>query len=315
MLTIGFIVTADFPVMSLAALSVFEFANLQSAAPIYRIEILSEEGGPIRTASGTMLMTNAFSDTPFDTLIIGGNTRAVPTSPGMVGFLRKAASLSRRIASICTGVFALGDAGLLHGRRVTTHWMFTEELKARFHDIQLMENRLFVIDDALWTAAGNSAGIDLTLAMLESDYGIDLARSVAKTLVIDYRRDGGRPQHSALQAVDPRSDRIQAAMDYARRNLSAPLSVDELAASVGLSTRQFSRAFSAETGFSPAKAIEKLRLEAARLMIEQSRHPIEVIATETGFGDQERMRRAFVRAYGRSPRAVRQDSKVSPADA
>lgn len=311
MLTIGFVVTPDFPVMSLAALSVFEFANLQAAAPLYRVEVVSERGGPVATVAGTTVTTEAFGDAHFDTLIIGGNTRAVPTSPALAAFLAAAASRSRRIASICTGAFALGDAGLLRGRRVTTHWLFTDALKTRFPEIDLHENRLFVIDEPLWTAAGNSAGIDLTLAMLERDFGIELARSVAKTLVIEYQRAGGRPQHSAVQELDPRSDRIQEALSYARRNLASPLSVDDLAGAAGLSPRQFSRAFSAETGFSPAKAIEKLRLEAARLMLEQSRHSIETIAAETGFGEPERMRRAFVRAFGRSPQELRGNRKAS----
>lgn len=311
MLTIGFVVTPDFPVMSLAALSVFEFANLQADTPLYRVEVISEHGGPVATVAGTTVMTDAFGSLHFDTLIIGGNTRAVPTSPRLLAFLTEAASQSRRIASICTGAFALGDAGLLQDRRVTTHWLFTEELKARFPDIALHDNRLFVIDEPLWTAAGNSAGIDLALAMLERDYGIDAARAVAKTLVIEYRRAGGRPQHSAVQELDPRTDRIQEALSYARRNLASPLSVDDLAGAARLSVRQFSRTFSSETGFSPAKAIEKLRLEAAQLMLEQTQHTIETIAVETGFGDQERMRRAFVRAFGRSPQALREDKKAN----
>jgi transcriptional regulator GlxA family with amidase domain len=159
--------------------------------------------------------------------------------------------------------------------------------------------------EPVWTAAGNSAGIDLTLCMLENDYGYDLALSVARILVVDYQRSGGQSQHSALLEINPKSDRIQTALAHARRNLRTSLSVENLAQAAGLGPRQFSRAFRAETGKSPAKAIESLRVDAARMMIEQSRHPIDVIVTETGFGDQERMRRAFLRVFGHAPQAMR----------
>jgi transcriptional regulator GlxA family with amidase domain len=314
MLTVGFVVTPGFPVMSLAALSVFEFANITSEKQLYDVHVLSEDGGPIPSASGTSLETNAFGDRHFDTLIIGGNTRAVPTSPKLLAFLSSSAKESRRVSSICTGVFALADAALLGNRRVTTHWLFTEELKTRFPKVRLEADRIYTVDGPIWTAAGNSAGIDLALHMLETDYGAELTRTVARILVVDFQRSGGQPQHSALMDMNPKSDRIQHALAYARRNLRTALSVEDLANAAGLGPRQFSRAFRAETGASPAKAIESLRLEAARLMIAQSRHPIEVVAREAGFGDQERMRRAFVRVLGQSPQAFRRTAAAERAD-
>ncbi len=259
----------------------------------------------VPSASGTRLETTAFGDAHFDTVIIGGNTRVVPTSASLLDFISSAAKTSRRISSICTGVFALADAGLLGNRRVTTHWLFTDELKTRFPEVRLEEDRIFIVDGPIWTAAGNSAGIDLTLHMLEKDFGSDLAHSVARILVVDYQRSGGQSQHSALLEINPKSDRIQDALAYARQNLRKTLSVEDLAQAAGLGPRQFSRAFRAETGISPAKAIESLRLDGARLMIEQSRHPIEIVARETGFGDQERMRRAFIRVFGQSPQTLR----------
>ena len=297
-MTVGFIVTPGFPVMSLAALSVFEFANIHAERSIYEVTILSEDGGPIATTMGTTLNTAPFDQEHFDTLIIGGNTRVTPTSPALQAFVVEAVVHSRRVCSICTGVFAFGDAALLDGRRVTTHWAFTEELKARFPSVRLDENRIFVVDGPIWTAAGNSAGLDLTLCMLQNDYGPELARIVARTLVVDQQRSGGQPQQSALLEMRPKSDRIQDALAYARLNLKTALSVEQLAEVARLGPRQFSRALRAETGMSPAKAVESLRLEAAHLMIQTSRHSVEVIATETGFGDQERMRRAFVRVHG-----------------
>ncbi len=291
--------------MSLAALSVFEFANYSTNRQLYDVHVLSEDGTAIASASGTKVETTAFGNRHFDTLIVGGNTCVVPTSPDLLTFVAGAAKTSRRMSSICTGVFALADAGLVGNRRVTTHWLFTDELQTRFPNVRLERDRIFVVDGPIWTAAGNSAGIDLTLHMLENDYGADLARDVAQILVVDYRRSGGQPQRSALLEMNPKSDRIQDALAYARRNLHAPLSVEDLAQAAGLGPRQFSRAFRAGTNTSPAKAIQALRLEAARLMIEQSRHPVEVIARNTGFGDPERMRRAFVRAFGHAPQVVR----------
>ncbi len=305
MLSVGFVVTPGFPVMSLAALSVFEFANLSAGTKLYDVQVVSDDGGPVPSSLGTTLDTAAFSAPHFDTLIIGGNTCVVPSSAKLLAFVTEAASASRRISSICTGAFALADAGLLDGRRVTTHWIFTEELKNRFPKVYLEENRIFVIDGPIWTAAGNSAGIDLTLCMLERDHGLELARTVARILVVDYQRAGGQSQHSALLEMNPKSDRIQNALAHARRELRTDLSVESLAQVAGLGPRQFSRAFRAETGISPAKAIESLRLEAARVMLEQSRHPVDVIAIETGFGDQERMRRAFLRVFGHPPQAIR----------
>lgn len=305
MLTVGFVVTPGFPVMSLAALSVFEFANHSAETKLYDIQVLSEDGMPVPSASGTSLETTAFNDAHFDTVIIGGNTCVVPTSPSLLAFISSAVRTSRRISSICTGVFALADAGLLGDRRVTTHWLFTDELKRRFPEVQLEGDRIFIVDGPIWTAAGNSAGIDLTLHMVEKDFGSELAHSVARILVVDYQRSGGQSQHSALLEMNPKSDRIQDALAYARQNLRKALSVEDLAQAASLGPRQFSRAFRAETGMSPAKAIEILRLDGARLMIEQSRHPIEVVARETGFGDQERMRRAFIRVLGQSPQALR----------
>ena len=272
---------------------------------LYDVLMLSEQGGPVPTNSGACLQTTAFGDVHFDTLIIGGHTRVDPTSPGLRTFVADAANKSRRISSICTGAFVLADAGLLADRRVTTHWAFTEAFRSSYPEVYLEENRMFIVDGPVWTAAGNSAGIDLTLCMLERDYGAELARSVARILVVDHQRSGGQSQHSALLAMNPKSDRIQTALAYARRHLRTQLSVESLAEAAGLGARQFNRVFRAETGMSPAKAIESLRLEAAELMISQSQHSIDVIAIETGFGDQERMRRAFIRVFGRPPLAMR----------
>jgi transcriptional regulator GlxA family with amidase domain len=216
---------------------------------------------------------------------------------------------SRRVASICTGAFFLADAGVLDGRRATTHWYVARELRKRYPNIRMEEDRIFIIDGSVWTSAGMTAGVDLALAMVEKDLGAEVARAVARKLVVYHRRAGGQSQFSALLELEPKSDRIQRALVHARSNLKSALSVEELAEAAHLSPRQFSRAFRAETGQSPAKAVENLRLEAARLMMEQGRHPIDVVATETGFADRERMRRAFLRAFGQPPQAIRRNAQ------
>ncbi|MDB5360824.1 MAG: AraC family transcriptional regulator [Rhodospirillales bacterium] len=310
---IGFIVFPGYQVMSFAVISVFEFANLQAGAPLYGIQLLSETGGPIRTSIGIDVETAPFDETPFDTLIVGGGAEIEPSTPGLVEFVRQAPARHRRVAATCTGAFVLAEAGLLDGRRATTHWFHARQLQAQFPKVKMEEDRIFINDGPIWTSAGMTAGIDLALAMVEQDLGADLARAVAKKLVVYHRRAGGQSQFSALLELDPKSDRIQSALAYARNNLHTPLSVAQLADAARLSPRQFSRAFHAETGQSPAKAVEHLRIEAARLMMEQTRHPIDIVARQTGFADRDRMRRAFLRAFGQPPQVIRRNARNQAA--
>lgn len=310
MLRIGVVTFPGFHVMSFAAVSVFEVANSELGQRRYDVHFLSENGGPVRTSAGLMVGTEPFDDSLFDTLIVGGSTeRSFSPSEGMLSFLRKASEISRRVAATCVGAFALAEAGLLDGKRVTTHWDYAHELQRRYPKVKVQEDRIFVIDGSIWTSAGMTATMDLALAMIESDIGPEIARAVAKKMVIHHRRAGGQSQFSALLQLEPKSDRIQTALAFARSNLHTDLTVEKLAEAAHLSPRQFTRAFAAETGDSPARAIEKLRLEAARLMLEDSRHPIEAIAWQTGFADRERMRRAFVRVFGLPPQAMRRQAR------
>jgi transcriptional regulator GlxA family with amidase domain len=295
-----------FHVMSFAALSVFEVANSEFGEHRYDVHFISETGGPVRTSVGLMVETEVFDDSVFDTLIIGGSAEPMFTpSDRLLTYLRKAPEISRRLAATCVGVFTLAEAGLLDGKRATTHWDYARELQMRYPKVKVQEDRIFVIDGSVWTSAGMTATMDLVLAMIERDIGPELAGAVAKTLVIHHRRAGGQSQFSALLQLGPKSDRIQTALAFARKNLNTKLTVEKLAEAAHLSPRQFRRAFAAETGESPAKAIEKLRLEVAQLMLEDSRHPLDTIARETGFADRERMRRAFGRVFGRPPQAMR----------
>jgi transcriptional regulator GlxA family with amidase domain len=307
---IGLVTFPGFHVMSFAGMSVLEAANEELRERRYDVHFLSERGGPVRTSVGLMVETEPFDDSQFDTIIIGGSTeRSFKPSEGVLAFLRKAPATTRRVAATCVGVFSLAEAGLLDGKRVTTHRDFTRELQSRYPNLEVDEDRIFVIDGAIWTSAGMTATMDLVLAMIEQDIGPEIAQTVAKKMVIHHRRTGGQSQSSALFQLEPKSDRIQTALAFARKNLHTRLTVEKLADAAHLSARHFTRAFAAETGESPAKAIEKLRLDVARAMLEDSRHPIEVIARQTGFANRERIRRAFVRAFGQPPQAMRRQAR------
>ncbi len=311
MFSIGFAMPPGFQIMGLAAVSAFELANVVAKEQLYDIRLLSEQGGALPNSFGMAIETRSLSRYKLDTLIVTGLLRPVPSTPGLIRQVRKAFESSRRIASVCTGAFILGEAGLLDGRRVTTHWVYARDLQKQFPDAHVEDDRIFIIDGPIWTSAGMSAGIDLALGMIEKDVGAELARAVAQRLVVHHRRAGGQSQHSALLELDAKSDRIQSALAYARRNLRAALTVEDLAEAAHLSPRQFSRAFRDETGQSPAKAVEHLRVEAARVMIEQSRHSMDEVAAETGFADPERMRRAFVRAFGQPPQVMRRNARLA----
>jgi transcriptional regulator GlxA family with amidase domain len=310
MLPVAFIVEPGFQMMSFAALSVFEFANVTADEPFYAVEVFSEEGGPVSSSIGVPVETKAFGDRIFDTVIFTGGIKPLRATAGLIAYARRSAGTARRVTSICTGAFVLAEAGILDHRRATTHWLYARDLRARFPDIRVEDDRIFINDGPVWTSAGASAGMDLALGMVEDDLGQEVARSTARKLVLYHRRAGGQSQHSTLLDLDAKSDRIQNVLTYVRRNLAAPLSVEELADVAHLSPRQFSRAFHSETGQSPAKAVENLRVEAARVMMEHGRHSLDIIARETGFADRERMRQAFLRAFGRSPQAMRRDVRM-----
>jgi len=308
---IGFVIFSDFQVMGFAAITVFEVANTMLDDDAYSITMLSEEGGLVRSSAGFAVDTQRFDATEFDTVIIGAGMQVPSFSPGLLDFVRRSATTVRRLAAPCIGAFALAEAGILSGRRATTHWAFARELQSRFPAVCVEEDRIFIIDGTVWTSAGMTAGIDLALAMVEKDHGPEVARSVARKLVVHHRRSGGQSQFSSLLELEPKSDRIQKTLIYANGHLKNALSVEELADVAGLSPRQFSRAFRAETGQSPAKAVENIRVEAARLLMEQGRHSMDVIADETGFADRERMRRAFLRILGQPPQVIRRNSRAA----
>jgi transcriptional regulator GlxA family with amidase domain len=307
---IGILVFPGFQILDLAAIAAFELANMQLGQAHYRVEVLSEHGGLVASSSGAAVDSRRFTTARFDTLVMTGALVAITITPKVCRFLRSGMRQARRVTSICTGAFALAEAGLLDGRRATTHWGFAQELQKRHPLVQVQPDRIFINDGPVWTSAGMTAGIDMVLALVEQDLGAEIARAVAKKMVVYYRRPGGQSQFSAMLELEPQSDRIQKTLAHARAHLREPLSVEDLADVAHLSPRQFSRAFKAETGQSPAQAVENLRVEAARTMIDAGELALGVVAREAGFGDPERMRRAFLRTLGQPPQSIRRSARL-----
>jgi transcriptional regulator GlxA family with amidase domain len=305
---IGLLIFPDFQILDAAGpIAAFEIAG-RYAGGHYAIEVLAAEPGEVASSSGVAMTATAFDPaTTYDTLMVAGGdgTRVAFRDEGLVGQVRAAAPLAGRVASVCSGAFVLAAAGLLDGRRATTHWSRTDDFARRFPQIRLEPDRIFVRDGPVWTSAGITAGIDLALAMIADDLGEEIARSTAQQLVVYRRRPGGQSQFSALLELERPEARFGGLVGWARERLAEPLNVERLAAQAAMSPRHFARAFAAETGVTPAKAVERLRVEAARARIETGREPIDRIAARVGFGDAERMRRAFLRAFGQPPQALR----------
>jgi transcriptional regulator GlxA family with amidase domain len=307
-LHVGLLLPPRFANLSFAPLAVFEAANMMLGEPYYEPHVVSANGGLVLNSFGIATQTERADDIALDTMLVGAPLDTQKAPADILELLRRSYGKTRRIASICVAAFILGEAGLLDGRRSTTHWIFGKELQTRFPKTRVEIDRIFVGDGHIWTSAGMTAGIDLALALVERDVGPEKTRQAARAMVVHHRRAGGQSQHSALLEIDAKSDRVQDALQYARRNLSKRLSVEKLAEAACLSPRQFSRVFRLETGLSPAKAIENLRLEAARLMLEQGRLPVQTIARTNGFGDRECMRRSFLRVFGQTPQSIRNAS-------
>lgn len=232
----------------------------------------------------------------------GYGTRTAFRDAKMIAAVRRASARARRTASVCSGAFILGAAGLLDGKRATTHWRRASELARHFPAVRVEPDCIHIEDGAVWTSAGVSAGIDLALAMIAADCGPEIADETAREMVVYAKRPGGQSQHSSLIDLDaPRFNDLNA---WARAHLKEDLSVERLAAKARMSPRTFARAYAAEAGATPAKAVERMRVEAARAMLQRGT-PLQEIAVKTGFGDPERMRRAFVRIYGAPPAALR----------
>ncbi|MDO9060247.1 MAG: GlxA family transcriptional regulator [Bradyrhizobium sp.] len=310
---IGVLIFPDFQLLDAAGpISAFEIAaRFAGQAP--SIKVLAVTPGPVRSTSGVEMLARGLKPSAaMTTLIVAGGdgVRQAATCAKTLGFVRSAARRGLRVASVCSGAYILAEAGVLDGRRATTHWQRTRHFVKAYPNVKLEPDRIFVRDGNVWSSAGISAGIDLALAMAAEDFGDEVAQQAARQLVLYHRRSGGQSQFSSLLELKAPSGRFAPLLAWAREHLDAPLTVEDMAEQAGMSSRHFARAFIAETGTTPSKAVERLRIEVARQRVQSSSEAIERVAQTTGFRDPERMRRAFIRAFGQPPQSLRRAARA-----
>jgi transcriptional regulator GlxA family with amidase domain len=286
---------------------VFSEANAGGAR--YAVTLCSPDGASVTTSTGVRLAVDARADEagPVDTLLVPGSDGfpVRPPSPEILTALSRLAPEARRIASVCTGAFVLAEAGLLDGRRAATHWRYTDTLAQRYPTITVEPDAIFVRDGHVLSSAGVTAGIDLSLALVEADHGAELARTVARSLVVFMQRPGGQSQFSVpARTPRPRGSPLRTVLDLVAGDPAGVHSASSLAAAAGTSTRQLTRLFRQELNTSPARYVEQVRLEAAQALIDAG-HTVASAAARSGFGSDETLRRAFLRHLGVPPTAYR----------
>ena len=305
---ITFLIYRDFQLLDAAGpIAAFEIAERHRPGS-YALRVVASEAGSVKSSAGVSMQAVPFGRAVnVDTLVVAGGdgSRSALLCVRTRRFIQSCATKARRTSSVCSGAYLLAAAGILDGRRATTHWSRSIDFARRFPRVHLEPDRIFIKDGPIWTSAGISAGIDLALALIEEDLGETIARRTAQQLVVYFRRPGGQSQFSALLDMERANGRFAALLDYVRSNLGKRLTVAVLADQSCMSSRHFSRAFHAETGMSPAKAIEQLRAETARGALSGTGRSVQDIARAHGFGNAERMRRTFLRLFGVTPSAVK----------
>jgi transcriptional regulator GlxA family with amidase domain len=286
-----------------------DLAANSGGAPPYRVKLVTQGDDSVRSSAGVVLTAAPLSrrSEGLDTLLVAGGEGAEAASdkPLLIKWVRERATRARRVASVCTGAFVLAAAGLLDGRRAATHWKDCARLAQRFPAVRVEPDPIFVCDGPVWTSAGVTAGIDLALALVEEDLGRSIALAVARYLVVFLKRPGGQAQFSAALALQAADDKFGALHDWINGHLASNLSLSVLADQAGMSERTFSRHYAEATGQTPARAIEQLRVEAARHLLSESRLPVKRIAQRCGFGSEETLRRSLHRLIAITPQDYR----------
>jgi transcriptional regulator GlxA family with amidase domain len=302
-------------------LEAFATANPAAGRPLYRLEIAGMTKAPVATSLGGIEITPtiALDDIagPIDTLLVSGGFGQPEASSDqrLLAWLRSNRLRARRCGSICTGAFVLAAAGLLDGKRATTHWALAEELSRRYPEVSVEADAIYVRDGNVYTSAGVTTGIDLALSLIEEDHGRTLSLRVARALVAYLKRPGGQSQFSNhLLAQFAASPPVRQAQEWALENLSANLSVQALAKRAGMSERSFRRAFVEETGEAPRDFVERIRIDAARSLFEEAQLSVQVVATRCGFESADNLRRAFVRRLGVTPHDYRQRFRLADSE-
>jgi len=294
-------------------LQVFASANDLAVSagrrPPYSLQVVSLDPGVVVTSSGVGLCAHrpASDGDGLDTVVVPGGRGIPPAArdPAVLDWLTTRAARARRTASVCTGAFVLAAAGLLDGRRAVTHWAFCAELARTFPRVSVEAEPIFIQDGPIWTSAGVSAGVDLALALVEADLGRAAALALARYLVVFLKRPGGQAQFSTALELQSPEDPFDALHGRVLDHLTQDLSLPRLARRSGMSDRNFSRRYVAATGVTPARAIERLRVEAARRLLSEGAASIKNVASRCGFGSEETMRRSFVRLLQTTPAEYR----------
>jgi transcriptional regulator GlxA family with amidase domain len=301
-------------------LEAFATANAIARRSLYRIAIAGMSMAPVDTSLGIQITPSvavAAIEGPIDTLLVSGGFGQAEASGDqhLLAWLKTAALEARRCGSICTGAFVLAAAGLLDGRRATTHWAMAAVVSRRYPRVSVEVDRIFVRDGSVYTSAGVTAGIDLALGMIEEDHGRTLALRAARSLVVYLKRPGGQSQFSNyLLAQFAASPPVRLAQEWALENLTADLGVRALAARAQMSERTFRRAFAEETGETPREFVERIRIDAARSLFEEAQLPVQAVATRCGFETVDNLRRAFLRRLGVTPQHYRQRFRLADDD-
>lgn len=316
--TIVLVAFADAEVLDITGpFEVFNFANLNlqrngiSDRPVYSIKLLAERAGPVKTLSGLQILAedmNAYPDDEIDTLVIpGGDIENAVANKKLIDWIKTTAPKARRVVSVCTGAFLLAEAGLLNGRKATTHWHYCAQLSKSYPAVQVEPDQIFIKHGQVYTSGGITSGIDLALALVEEDWGRELALFVARFMVVFLKRPGNQSQFSTYltNEASHRPD-IRDLQAWIIDHAADDLSVETLAKRMAMSPRNFARLFASETGMTPAKYVEMVRIDRARNLLETSDLGMEWIAESTGFKDAERMRRAFLRQLDVNPQNYRQ---------
>ncbi|KKX61149.1 GlxA family transcriptional regulator [Pseudomonas putida] len=290
-----------------------DIARQQGSPPPYAPSVIASGGGAVMSSAGLALLAEILPEQGSDTLIIAGGwgVYTAAQDPALVGWVREHSAKCRRVASVCTGAFLLAASGWLDGRRVVTHWTRCEQLAQQHPRLQVEPNPIFINDGPVWTSAGVTAGIDLALAMVEADLGRTMALEVARQLVVFLKRPGGQSQFSVTLSLQKEGNRFDELHAWISENLSKDLGIPTLAQQAGMSERSFVRHYRADTGQTPARAIELIRVETARRLLSDTGVPIKRVAVQCGFGSEETLRRSFLRAMGVTPQAYRERFSVS----
>jgi transcriptional regulator GlxA family with amidase domain len=286
-----------------------EFMAKTEEMPPYAVRVVAQGGQSIKASAGVALAAHPLPpvEAGLDTLVVAGGpgVEAASTDNVLVDWVRERAGQARRTASVCTGAFLLAASGVLDGRRAVTHWSFCAELARRFPAIRVEPDPIFVRDGSVWTSAGVTAGIDLALALVEEDLGRTVALAVARYLVVFLKRPGGQAQFSEALSLQAAEDTFGALHDWISKHLADDLSLPVLARQAGMSERSFSRHYANATGLTPARAVERLRVEGARRLLLETRLPVKRISQRCGFGSEETMRRSFLRLLAATPQDYR----------